>query len=328
MACTISPNAIDRTAMSVTNASSTNATSQINVEMQAILDRYLPNRRPMAVDDYDWELMRPESVDREFLEAVGFVTLVESNPKDPGGQIIAAADRSNAPWLRRFITQTWLPEEGMHHAPFKEYLIRSGAYDEGFLDAEIAKVIDRGFVHGTGYTDLEVATYGWLQELITWRFYDSMSDYLRSQATPDEPADPVMLKILADIAKQENFHRHVYLTGAKTILKHQPERKGEVMSAVAEFIMPGHHMAPDWQPKAPVWSKKFKFPLKQVIHDIAHGMVFLTDYRGLGQATILYGARNTIHWYLKPLVAVLRPLSRPYSSPVNYLTGRFIAHAF
>lgn len=314
--------------MPAANAPTTNPASLIDAEMQAVLDRYLPNRRPMSVEDYDWNEMRPETVDRDFLEAVGFVTLVEANPKDPGGQILKAADRSHAPWLRRFITQTWLPEEGMHHAPFKEYLIRSGAYDEDFLDDEIAKVIDRGFVHGAGYSELQAATYGWLQELITWRFYDSMRDYLLAQATDDNPADPVMVKILADIARQENFHRHVYLTGAKTVLKHQPERKGEVVTAVAEFLMPGHHMAPDWQPKAPVWSEKFNFPLKGVIHDIAHGMVELTGHRGLGQATILYGARNDIHWYLKPIVAILYPLSLPFSSPVNYLSGRLIAHAF
>ena len=314
--------------MSAANPSLTYANSRIDAEMQAILDRYLPGRRPMSVDDYDWKTMRPETVDRDFLEAVGFVTLVEANPKDPGGQIIKAADRSNAPWLRRFITQTWLPEEGMHHAPFKEYLIRSGAYDEGFLDDEIAKVVDRGFVHGAGYSELQAATYGWLQELITWRFYDSMRDFLLFQATDENPADPVMVKILADIAKQENFHRHVYLTGAKTVLKHQPERKGEVVTAVAEFLMPGHHMAPDWQPKAPIWSEKFNFPLKGVIHDIAHGMVELTGHCGLGQAAILYGARNHIHWYLRPIVALLRLLSLPPASPVNHLAGRLIARAF
>ena len=314
--------------MSAINTSPTIAASKIDAEMQSILDRYLPNRRPMSPADYDWGQMRPESVDRDFLEAVGFVTLVEANPKDPGGQILKAADRSNAPWLRRFITQTWLPEEGMHHVPFKEYLVRSGAYEEDFLDDEISKVIDRGFVHGTGYTDLQAATYGWLQELITWRFYDAMRDYLRDKATADDPADPVMVQILADIAKQENFHRHVYLTGAKTILKHQPERKGEVVTAVAEFLMPGHHMAPEWQPKAPVWSEKFNFPLKGVIRNIARGMIELTGYRGLGQATILYGARNDIHWYLRPIVALLRVFSLPPASPVNYLTGRLIARAF
>ena len=114
-----------------------------------------PAEDPCPPDDYDWDTIRPDSVDRDFLEAVGFVTLVEANPQAPGAQILAAADRSDAPWLSRFINETWLPEEGMHHVPFKEYLIRSGAFQEAFLDAEIDKVIDRGFSHGAGYTDLQ-----------------------------------------------------------------------------------------------------------------------------------------------------------------------------
>ena len=314
--------------MTITNTSPTSIGKNINDEMQAVLDRYLPGRRPMSPNDYDWDTIRPGSVDSDFLEAVGFVTLVEANPQAPGAQILAAADRSNAPWLSRFINQTWLPEEGMHHVPFKEYLIRSGAFQEAFLDAEIDKVIDRGFSHGAGYTDLQASTYGWLQELITWRFYDCMHSYLLSQATPDNPADPVMLKILSDISKQENFHRHVYLTGAKTILKHSPQRKGEVVTATIEFLMPGHQMAPDWQPKAPLWSDKFKFPLKKLIHDIVHGLVDLTGYRGLGQAAVLYGSRHAIHWYLKPLVTLISPLSLHYRSPFNYIAGRIIARAF
>ena len=300
----------------------------VNDEMQALLDRYLPHRRPMSAGDYDWDCIRPESVDRDFLEAVGFVTLVEANPAAPAAHILAAADRSNAPWLRRFITQTWLPEEGMHHVPFKEYLIRSGAYQKEFLDSEIDRVIDRGFEHGAGYTELQAATYGWLQELITWRFYESMHSYLLAQATDENPADPVMVKILLDISKQENFHRHIYLAGVKTTLNRSPERRGEVVRAAAEFLMPGHHMAPDWQPKAPIWSQKFNFPLKGLIRDIVSDMRDLTGHRGLGQTAILYGSKNTIHWYLKPLIAVLAPLSRPYRSPVNYLAGRLITLAF
>ena len=314
--------------MSTSNSSSIGIRNRINDEMQAMLDQYLPDRRPMSLDDYDWDQIRPESVDQDFLEAIGFVTLIESNPKAPGGQILSAADRSEAPWLRRFITQTWLPEESMHHVPFKEYLIRAGAYEKTFLDSEIDKVIQRGFDHGEGYTELQAATYGWLQELITWRFYDSIHSYLLSNATTDNPADPVLLKILSDIAKQENFHRHVYLTGARTVLKHAPERKGEVISATAEFLMPGHQMAPEWQLKAPLWSVKFKFSLRRLIHDITRGLVELAGYRGLGQATILYGSRHTIQWYLKPLVTLLNPLSRSYRSPVNYLAGRVIAGTF
>jgi len=279
----------------------------------------------VSLEDYDWSQIKPETVDQDLVGAVGLVTLVESNPTAPGEKILAAADRSDAPWLRRFITQTWLPEEGMHHVPFKEYLIRAGIHEKSFLDSEIAKVMERGFVHGEGYTEVKAATYGWLQELITWRFYGSMHSYLLSNSTKENPADPVLLKILSDIAKQENFHRHIYLSGVKTVLKYAPERKGEVIEATAEFLMPGHHMAPEWQSKAPQWSVKFNFRVRSLLHDVTRDLVVLTGYKGLGQATIMYGSSHSIHWYLRPLVMLLNPLSLPYSSPLNYLAGRFLA---
>ena len=296
-----------------------------DAEMQTMLDRYLPHRRPVSVDDYAWEQVRPETLEPEFLEALGFVTLVESNPSAPGQQILDAADRSQARWLRRFVSQTWLPEEGMHHAPFKEYLIRVGAYQEQFLDAEIDKVVQRGFPHGEGYSDVQAATYGWMQELITWKFYDMLRDHLLSRQTTSQPADRVMVQILADVAKQENFHRHVYLSGVKTALNHSPHRREEVVSAVAEFVMPGHLMAPDWQPKAPMWAEKFKFPLRGLAHDIVHGLVELTGHAGLGQASLQYGTRNKIHWALRLPTSLAGPLSRFYNSPANHVAGRFLA---
>ena len=298
---------------------------RIDDEMQAMMDQYLPGRKPISPDNYDWDKIRPETLDEDFLEALAMVTLVESNPKDPAQKLLDAADRSEAPWLRRFITQTWLPEEGMHAAPFREYLIRSGAYDQVNIDFEIDKVVARGFVHGEGYSEVKAATYGWMQELITWRFYDSMRTYLLTRAKEGIPLDPVMSQILADIARQENFHRHIYLSGVRTILKHQPQRKKEVIEAVTEFVMPGHHMAPELQAKAPAWSVKFGFQLRPLMKDLISGIVEFAGHNGLGQASIQYGAKNAIQWYFKPIVFLLAPAAKPYRSPINYLAGRFIS---
>ena len=146
---------------------STYQTEAIEKDMHVFLDRYLPKRKPISLDDYDWSAIENSSADVEFMEAVAFVTLVESNPEAPAQVLLAASDRSNSPWLRRFITETWLQEESMHAVPYKEYLIRTGSYSRTFIETEIKKVIDRGFIHGSGYTELQAATYGWLQELIT-----------------------------------------------------------------------------------------------------------------------------------------------------------------
>ena len=311
--------------MSDSDLRPTSAEKQIDTEMQALLDRYLPGRKPVSIDNYDWDQIRPGAVDRDFLDALGFVTFVESNPEAPAQMLTAAADRGSAPWLRRFIQQTWLPEEMMHHAPYREYLIRLGAYSVTEIDSLIDDVRDRGFIYGEGYTPLQAATYGWLQELITWRFYEAMASYLMTSSENGEQADPVLIKMLNDIAKQENFHRYIYLSGARTVLKHSPHRKGEVVKTVGEFLMPGHHMVPDMQHRAPEWAFKFKFPFRKLLRDISAGLVELTGYKGLGQTAVLYGVRHEVPMYIKAVVMFLNPLSKPYHSPVNYATGRVLA---
>lgn len=292
----------------------------VDQEMQSLMDRYLDRRSPVSIDDYDWNQIQPTSIEPDFLDAVAFVTLVESNPEEPARKLLEAADRSNAPWLRRFITQTWLPEESMHHAPYREYLIQSKTYTADFIDFEISKVKDRPFIIGDGNSELQAATYGWLQELITWRFYESMQSYL----IKNNQSDPILIKILSDIGKQENFHRHIYLTGVRTVLKHSPHRKKEVVEAVSKFLMPGHEMVPEWQPRAPGWGRKFGFSLRLLGYDIANELLKLVGYSNLGKGAVIYATKNKMPWWLKIPVTLSAPLAKLSPSPVNYLAGKLI----
>ena len=297
----------------------------IDGEMQALMDQYLLNRRPVSLDDYDWGDIRPDTVERDLIEALYFVSLVECNPWGPAEELLAAADRGHAPWLRRFIELNWLPEERMHHVPCREYLIRSGEYDAADIDSAISEVRSRGFVTGTGYTPLEAVTYGWLQELITWRFYEAMASYLLAESKNGAPVDHVLLNILRNIAKQENFHRFMYLSGVEVSLKHAPHTKRQVIGVVADFLMPGHHMVPHLQPRAPAWAIKFGLPLVGMLRDICRDLVRLVGYNGLGQAIIFYGRGHKLPWNLRAVSSVLAPLARPYHSPLNYLAGRLVA---
>ena len=113
--------------------------------------------------------------------------------------------------------------------------------------------------------------------------------------------------------------------GAKTNLKYAPHRKGEVVATVVEFLMPGHHMAPDLQPLAPQWAVKFNFQVRRVLHDLCQGLVELTGYNGLGQTTLLYASRHKLPWFVNMAVWPLAPLARAYGSPLNYLAGRLLA---
>lgn len=297
----------------------------IDTEMQKLMDRYLPGRRPLSLDDYDWGEVQPDAMDRDFQQSLLFVTLVESNIREPGKKLQAAAERGRAPWLSRFVEEALLPEELMHAPPYREYLIRSRAYDAADIDSQIDDVRARGFIYGEGYTPLEAVTYGWLQEMLTWRYYEAMGFYAAQVQREGAPADPVLVKVLRDIAKQENFHRFLYFSGIKAVLKHAPHAKGEVIRVASEFLMPGHHMTPHLQRHAAGWGRKFGFPLKMVLHDISSSLVELVGYNGLGRATILYGTHHKVPWHVKAVASALAPLGRPRSSPVNYLAGRFVS---
>ena len=69
--------------------SSSEADQRAEDGMQAVLDRYLPGRKPASIDDYEWQAIRPDVVDQDMLGAMNFVTLVECNPEAPAGNLLA-----------------------------------------------------------------------------------------------------------------------------------------------------------------------------------------------------------------------------------------------
>ncbi len=154
-----------------------------------------------------------------------------------------------------------------------------------------------------------------------------MIGYLQRRGK-DNGSDPVLLKILGDIASQENFHRYVFLTGAKTILKHQPHRKKEVVNAAAAFIMPGHQVVPHLQPLASGWSAKFRFSHRQLAEETARELLGLVGYHGLGRATMGYAFNNPVFWYFKVIALLASPFTWFHRSPVNYLAGRLITSGY
>lgn len=249
---------------------------------------------------------------RDVFESLRFATLVESNPEGAANSLLAAAHRDNADWLKRFVTECWYPEEEMHGKIFREYLVRSGAIQPADIDDDIRKVKERGFPLGEGYTALQACIYGWIQEMVTWRFYQSMQKHA---------GDPLLSEILNDVGKQENFHRHIYLTGANTILKHDPSRIREVIETVKSFEMPGHYMVPELQPQAPKWAEQFGFPRQVLFRDIAEGIIGMVGHKGLGEIILSYGSKN-LPWYLKAPLAPLYAASKSPIPPTNLFVGK------
>lgn len=274
----------------------------VNEKMHTLLNRYLAKRKPLALEHYNWDAITPDLVDPDLLQCLRFVAEVESNPEAPAQNLLGSADRSGATWQRRFIENTWLPEEQMHGVLLRKCAILYGSVTQPLIDAEIERVRQRGFPIGVNYTSLGADIYGWMQEDTTWKFYQAMLSSAR---------DPILKTVLNDIAKQENFHRYVYFQGAKTTLEYNPNASREVIEAVSQFVMPGSYMTPELQRGAPRWAKKFGFPVRALLHDLTTGLVELIGHKGLGEAITSYVLNNKTPWYIKASLLTLDNLHSP-----------------
>jgi hypothetical protein len=125
--------------------------------------------------------------------------------------------------------------------------------------------------------------------------------------------DPVINKGFVDHAGQESFHAHVYFEHAKAIVASNPQHKDyladQVIEAVADFKMPGHHMFPELQNDAPKWAKKFGFPYNLLLKELYLGLVELVGQEGVGKAIRAYASRNQMPWHLKAMLLAAKPLS-------------------
>lgn len=258
-------------------------------EMNRLLDRYLPKRKAISLADYNWNQMQPEKVDSVLHESTWFVNSVESNAQGAGANLTSASRRGEVTWLGRF-EEKWEEEEVMHGQIFREWLIQSSLVSQQEVDTQIQTVRDRGFPIGEGFNELEATSYGWPQETVGMYFYRAMINYAKQS---ENGYDPVLVKILTDVEKQENFHRYIYFMGIKATLKYFPQRFGkEVVHTLVNFQMPGHHMVPELQAEAPQLAKEMGLPIGALRHELKSGIVDLAGYKGLSRVVLALGAKK------------------------------------
>ncbi len=261
-----------------------------DAEMNGLLDRYLPRRRPISLDDYDWSQIQPEKVAPVLRKSAWFVNSVESNAQGAGANFISASRKGKVTWLEHFNIEAWEPEEIMHGQIFREWFIRSGIVSEDEIDTQIQKVRDRGITIGEKFNDLEASTYGWPQETIGKYFYRTMIDYAKQS---ENGYDPVLVKILTDVMSQENFHGYVQFMGTKAKLKYFPERFGkDVVHTLVNFQMPGHQMCPELQAEAPQLAKEMGLPVDKLMRELRKGVIELAGKKGVTQVFLALGAKK------------------------------------
>lgn len=284
--------------------------ARANEVMGAVLDQKTDplKRHPLRLEDYKWEQARPDEISPTLKRALEFVSHVEFPPHLYAEPLLAAADNEGAAWLMRFIENTWLPEETQHGVLLRQAAIVYGAVSQEEHDKNLAAINALDFPIGRGYTTGKASTYGRTQELITQLFYVSMMHSCK---------DPLLKRILSDLAKQEMFHSMFYRGGMDFAT---PD---EITQAILEFRMPGHVTSPALQQQSAGWAEEFGFNFRRMKHTLATDLLDLTGYEGLGQVVTSPLIRGT---YPPPIRVLLTLADRIRNPGLNRLIGQYAAN--
>lgn len=127
----------------------------------------------------------------------------------------------------------WTAEEGGHAAALRDYMYLMRVMDPYEIEKNRLKMMETGF--DRAFNDpLEVFAYTSAQELAT------RISHLRAGQKADEP---IVLKLLSNIARDENFHFIFYRSVVAEVLQHTPDLMlPAIVNQLFSFSMPGSGM--------------------------------------------------------------------------------------
>jgi hypothetical protein len=188
--------------------------------------------------DVAWDQIDRRALDAPTLAAVHGALLVESHNPVYSSTLL---DRFRNDFPMTNFLAVWTYEEFKHFAGLKAYLEAAEAVAPELLTAELATTRAGEWLIPDRYTDLMMATYAMLQELITGIFYKNFALQVR---------EPVLRVLLGQIGKDEYRHCQFYFDYAKRVLDADRSRMDEVDTALLEFEMPGPGFVPDYEEHA------------------------------------------------------------------------------
>ena len=188
--------------------------------------------------DVAWDRIDRSALVAPTLAAVRGALLIESHNPVYSSTLLARF-RHDFP-MTNFLA-VWTYEEFKHFAGLTAYREAAEAVAPELLTAELATTRAGEWLIPDRYTDLMMATYAMLQELITGIFYKNFALQVR---------EPVLRVLLGQIGKDEYRHCQFYFDYAKRVLDADRSRMDEVDTALLEFEMPGPGFVPDYEDHA------------------------------------------------------------------------------
>jgi len=187
------------------------------------------------LSDLPWDRIDRHQLDTGTVAAVQAAMLVESHNPVYASTLLA---KFRLDYKMTNFLAVWTYEEFKHFAGLKTYLEATDSVPPAALQAELAATRAGDWLIPDHYTDIMMATYAMVQELVTGIFYKNFA--LRVK-------EPVLKTLLSQIGKDEYRHCQFYFDYAKQILDRDRSRMAEIDVALLEFEMPGPSFVPDYE---------------------------------------------------------------------------------
>lgn len=203
----------------------------------------------------------PEGLTEEdFIGILKLSLLTECATDTYAKQFNTSSRQYNQPWLGRFTSNVWTPDELMHHLPFKSMLMQLGHSEDG-LDKEIKEAREKDYIHGSGNTPVHLTTFGMIQEYFTDNWYGLTHAILR-------PAAPKAAHMVGRVKGRETLHTVWYRDITALQIEENPQLIPHVAETLMRFQMPGNEIVPDLQTRASDWLPRMGANLAKVKKDI------------------------------------------------------------
>lgn len=203
----------------------------------------------------------PEGISEDDLIGIlKLAMLTECGTDSYANVFYEGAKLHDAPWLERFVSRTWVPDEHTHTAPFKSMLLSAG-FDEAELDREIVAVQDEHYEHCCGKTPVELTTYGMMQEYLTDNWHGLIAGILRPHA-------PTASYWSTRVKRRETLHCMWYRDMTAIQIGANYDLIPYVAESVVSFKMPGVALVPQHQSRVMNWMPPMGADFPRITRDI------------------------------------------------------------
>ncbi|MBT18329.1 MAG: hypothetical protein CL889_05095 [Dehalococcoidia bacterium] len=228
-------------------------TRKLNELVESIETSPLSKVRPGELDPPDEPLNVNAVIDdlptglneNDLVGIISLSMLTECATDSYAEVFLDAAKHHSAPWLGRFTSNTWVPDEYNHTNPFKAMLLDMG-FSEQELDASIKETLEKTYVHTTGKSPVELTTFGMIQEYLTDHWYGMLAKLIKRRA-------PQAALLATKVKRRETLHYVWYKEMSCIQVESDPGLLPLVAESVTSFTMPGGSLVPEYQNHVLQW---------------------------------------------------------------------------